>query len=86
MHSLSDVEQRELYAQAFRMAYSECGSLMDCLVGLRFAAEAGNDDKVAQIAKDGLAACQPILELLERLTSAFPEASREDAFLRDPKT
>ena len=86
MHSLSDDEQRELYAQAFRMAYRDCGSLMDCLVGLRFVAHGCNDDEVAQIATDGLAACLPILEVLERLTSACPEASREDAFLRDPKT
>ncbi len=81
MPSLSDDEQRELYAQVFRIAYSECGSIMDCLESLQIAAQECNDDKVAQIAKDGLAACQPILEVLERLTSAFPEASREDGVL-----
>ena len=74
MHSQSDDKQRELYAQAFRMASRECGSLMDSLVGLGFAAEACGDDEIAQIAKDGLAACQPILEVLGRLTLAFPEA------------
>ena len=67
MPSLSDDEQRELYAQAFSMAYSECESLMDCLVGLRFAAQGYNDDEVAQIATDGLAACRPIHEVLERM-------------------
>ncbi len=86
MHSQSDDKQRELYAQTFRMASRECGSLMDSLVGLGFAAQAYNDDEVAQIAKDGLAICRPMLEVFERLTLAFPEASREDAFLRDPKT
>ena len=40
--------------------------------------------EAAQIAKDGLAACRPILEVLGRLTLAFPEAS--SAFLKDPKT
>ncbi len=69
MHSQSDDKQRKLYAQAFRMAYSECGSLMDSLVGLGFAAEAYGDDELAQIAKDGLAACRPILEVLARLNT-----------------
>ncbi len=77
MPSLGDDEQSELYAHAFRMAYSECRSLMDCLVGVRIAAQGCNDDEVVQIATDGLAACQPILELLERFASAFPEAPCE---------
>ena len=67
MHSQSDDKQRELYARAIRMAYSDCETLMDSLVGLGFAAEAYNDDEVAQIATEGLNACRPILEDLERM-------------------
>ena len=67
MTPLSGNEQRELYAQAFRIAYSECGSIMDCLESLQIAAQECNDDKVVQIAKDGLAVCRPIFEDLERM-------------------
>ncbi len=66
MHSLND-KQRELYAEAYRMAYSECASLMDSLVGLGYEAQAYNDDEVAQIATEGLNACRPVRDVLERM-------------------
>ena len=67
MSSPSDGEARELCEQALRMAYHDCESLMNCFVGLAYEAHACNDDEVAQIAREGLNACQPIREVLGRL-------------------
>ncbi len=66
MPCLSDDEHRELGGRALRMAYNDCESLMGCFVGLRFGA-AGFDDELVRIATEGLEACRPILELLERM-------------------
>ncbi len=58
--------------------------LMDCLVALQLSAQVCNDDQVAQLAKDGLAACQPIPEILGQLQAylGLTKASPEDGVLK----